>query len=99
MKHTKSHRMSSISDQSQGAIAVVPRPGLPVGETTVPDLGVDREGFKNRPEGLGKMAGFLFEVAEDGIAGETSVLFGNPGHQDQKLVFGGIFGFIVNCQC
>ena len=60
--------MRRVADQGESAISVIPGLGLPVGQTTVPDLGSCRERFKHGPEGLSEATGLLLEVVQDSFA-------------------------------
>lgn len=65
---TECHGMCRVADQGESAIPVIPGLGLPVRQSTVPDLGSSRERLEHGPEGLSEVTGLLLEVVQDSFA-------------------------------
>lgn len=57
--------MSCITDQGEGTVVVIPRLGLPIRQTTMPDLGTRGKSFENRSERLSKVTGLFLEIVQD----------------------------------
>lgn len=62
---TESHGMSSITDQRESTVVVIPRLSLPIREATVPDLGTGGKSLKDRSKRLSKVTGLFLEVVQD----------------------------------